>query len=385
MKLLPPKEENKEEKEGPGASPEDEGALFGLTETTSEFGYVTYEQIDALLSSDDVKSEQIDDILAKITEVGVSVIESGSNTDIETKGEATTSAEPKEEFEAEDALVVVRQRAVSTTRTGTAPAERIDDPLRIYLRDMGSMSLLSREGEIAIAKRIEAGHEAMMAGLCESPLTFHAITIWRDELYDGKVLLRDIIDLDATNTDRGVKPTPAPKSDIERHPISDYLPDQPDRPPQMPASPTQFGAGEPIGDRTPKSHEVVSESDIDEDDMQKWLSISAMEAELQPNVFDELSLICHHDKRVRLAEAQETPGRKARAFQLAPRWQNTRTREQELLLRHVRNGERKHAKQALRRLRKAPWLPPSLEQEAARKLGHIPSSRINGAVSCGSV
>ena len=212
--------------------------------------YVTYDQIDALLSSDDVKSEQIEDILAKFTKMGVSVIESGSNTDIETKGEATTSAEPKEEFEAEDALVVVRQRAVSTTRTGTAPAERIDDPLRIYLRDMSSMSLLSREGEIAIAKRIEAGHEAMMAGLCESPLTFHAITIWRDELYDGKVLLSDIIDLDATNTDRGVKPTPAPKSDIERHPISDYLLGQPDRPPQMPASPTQFGIHGGAANRT---------------------------------------------------------------------------------------------------------------------------------------
>jgi hypothetical protein len=90
---------------------------------------------------------------------------------------------------------------------------------------------------------------------------------------------------------------------------------------------------------------------------------------------DELSLICHHDKLVRLAEALETPGRKARAFQLAPRWQNTLTREQELLFRHVQNGERKLAKQALQRLRKAPWLPQSLQQEAARQLGHIPSSR----------
>ena len=98
------------------------------------------------------------------------------------------------------------------------------------------MELLSREGEVAIAKRIEAGREAMMAGLCESSLTFQAIAIWRDELYGGKVLLRDIIDLDATNADRGVKPTLAAGSDIERHPISDYLPGQPDRPPQTPAS-----------------------------------------------------------------------------------------------------------------------------------------------------
>jgi hypothetical protein len=90
---------------------------------------------------------------------------------------------------------------------------------------------------------------------------------------------------------------------------------------------------------------------------------------------DELSLICHHDKLIRLADAQETPGRKARAFQLAPRWERTRAREQELLLRHVRNGENKLAEQADRRLRKAPRLPQSLEQEAARELGHIPSSQ----------
>src|SRR5690606_13426697 len=85
--------------------------------------------------------------------------------------------------------------AKSTTRE---PAERTDDPVRMYLREMGSVELLSREGEIAIAKRIEAGREAMIAGLCESPLTFQAIIIWRDELNEGKILLRDIIDLEAT-------------------------------------------------------------------------------------------------------------------------------------------------------------------------------------------
>jgi RNA polymerase primary sigma factor len=121
--------------------------------------------------------------------MGVGVIESGSDTDIETEGEATTVTEPNAP---ENQLVVVQQRAVSTTRSSKAPTERTDDPLRVYLRDMGSIELLSREGEVAVAKRIEAGREAMMAGLCESPLTFQAIIIWRDELYGGKVLLRDI-------------------------------------------------------------------------------------------------------------------------------------------------------------------------------------------------
>src|SRR5262249_46420291 len=318
MKLLPPEEENKEETEGPGASPEVESALFGLTKaalkdlihSATESGYVSYDQINALLSPDDVKSEQIEDILAKLTEMGVSVIERGSDTDIEAKDERTTSTEPKGECEAANELAVVRRRAVSTTQSAKAPAECTDDPLRSYLRDIGSMELLSREGEVAIAKRIQAGREAMMAGLCESALTFQAISIWRDELYSGKVLLRDIIDLDATITDRGVKPTPVAGSDIERHPISDYLPGQPDRPPQTPASPPQCGTiGEPIGDRTQTSHEVVSESDIDEDDMQKWLSISAMEAELQPKVFETFNSIADNFKRLRRLEELNIQGK----------------------------------------------------------------------------
>src|SRR5215469_5207454 len=316
MKLLPPKEENKEGKEGPGASPEGESALFGLTEaalqelirSATESGCVTYDQIDALLRSDDAKSEQIEDILAKLTEMGVRVLENGSDTDIEVKGDRTTSTEPNGESETANELAVIQQ--LSTMQTAKAPAERIDDPLRIYLRDMGSIALLSREGEVAIAKRIEAGRETMMAGLCESSLTFQAISIWRDELYGGKVLLRDIIDLDATITDRDIKPTPVAVSDIERRPTSDYLPGQPDRPPQMPASPPQCGTiGDPIGDRTPKGHEVVSESDIDEDDMQKWLSISAMEAELKPKVFETFSSLADNFKRLRRLQELNIQGK----------------------------------------------------------------------------
>jgi RNA polymerase primary sigma factor len=240
--------------------------------------------------------------------MGVSVIESGSDTDIEAKDDRTTSAEPKGQSEAANELVVVRQ--VSTTQSAKAPAERADDPLRIYLRDMGSIELLSREGEVAIAKRIEAGREAMMAGLCESSLTFQAITIWRDELSGGKVLLRDILDLDATITDRGIKPTLVAGSDIERHPISDYLTGQPDRTTQMPASPPQCDTiGEPFGDRTPTGHEVVSESDIDEDDMQKSLSVSAMEAELKPKVFETFNSIADNFKRLRRLQELNIQGK----------------------------------------------------------------------------
>src|SRR6185437_15415905 len=172
--------------------------------SATESGCVTYDQIDALLPSNDARSEQIEDILANFSEMGVNVIESGSDTHVEAKDDGATDTEPNRESETANELAVVRQ--VSTMQTAKAPAERTDDPLRVYLRDLGSIELLSREGEVAIAKRIEAGREAMIAGLCESSLTFQAISIWREELYGGKVLLRDIIDLDATAADLGVKP-----------------------------------------------------------------------------------------------------------------------------------------------------------------------------------
>ena len=123
--------------------------------------------------------------------------------------EASEDDEPQEEATSEsDELVEVR-RAVATTSEAKEPIERTDDPVRMYLREMGSLDLLSREGEIAIAKRIEAGRDAMIAGLCESALTFQAIVIWRDELNAGKVLLRDIIDLEATYAGPDAKPVPA--------------------------------------------------------------------------------------------------------------------------------------------------------------------------------
>src|SRR5262249_38324393 len=122
------------------------------------------------------------------------------------------SEEPREEPEEEepDGELVEVVRATPVKAEKSEPAERTDDPVRMYLREMGSVELLSREGEIAIAKRIEAGREAMIAGLCESPLTFQAIIIWRDELTEAKVFLRDIIDLEATYAGPDAKAVPAP-------------------------------------------------------------------------------------------------------------------------------------------------------------------------------
>jgi hypothetical protein len=135
--------------------------------------------------------------------------------------------------EAESELVEVQQRPIPAKSGAKDSAERIDDPVRMYLREMGSMELLSREGEIAIAKRIEAGREAMIAGLCESPLTFQAIIIWRDELNEGKVFLRDVIDLDATYAGSDAKVMPAPLIGPDGQLIVDVaVPDQPGRLPQ---------------------------------------------------------------------------------------------------------------------------------------------------------
>src|SRR5438874_12392356 len=191
------------EKEGPETPLLDrsDAAVKELIRSAQKRGYVTHDQINALLSSDEVKSEQIEDILSKLSEMGVSL-------EAELEEEAATREEPEEEAEGENELVEVQQRSVPAKSGAKEPAERTNDPVRMYLREMSSVELLSRQSEIAIAKRIEAGREGMIAGLCESPPTFQAIIVWRDELNDGKVLLRDIIDLEATYAGPDGKNTP---------------------------------------------------------------------------------------------------------------------------------------------------------------------------------
>ena len=144
-----------------------------------ERGFVTHDELNEALPQDQVSSEQIEDIMAMLSEMGINVIDAEENVEQEEK--------PQEV-------------ATTTTTTGnsSSDAERTDDPVRMYLREMGSVELLSREGEIAIAKRIEAGRDKMIGGLCTSPLTMRALVEWRDEIVDGNMLLRDVIDLEAT-------------------------------------------------------------------------------------------------------------------------------------------------------------------------------------------
>ena len=149
-----------------------------------ERGYITFDELNAVLPPDQMSSEQIEDVMAVLSEMGIQVVENEDSEETEAPRE-----EKKEDAEEEP--------------TGNVDEEslgRTDDPVRMYLREMGSVELLSREGEIAIAKRIEAGRDEMIGGLCESPLTFRAIISWHDRLKVGQMLLRDIIDLEATQS-----------------------------------------------------------------------------------------------------------------------------------------------------------------------------------------
>ncbi|MCO4841105.1 MAG: RNA polymerase sigma factor RpoD, partial [Rhodobacteraceae bacterium] len=154
-----------------------------------EKGYITYDQLNTVLPPDQVSSEQIEDVMSMLSEMGINIIEDEDAEEEEAKGPT-------------DLVAAEGTRDLTLGSTGQEKLDRTDDPVRTYLREMGSVELLSREGEIAIAKRIEAGRNTMIAGLCESPLTFQAITIWRDELLSEDILLRDVIDLEATFGDQ---------------------------------------------------------------------------------------------------------------------------------------------------------------------------------------
>src|SRR5437879_9040531 len=178
-----------------------DAAVKKMIKQAKKRGFVTFDQLNEVLPSDTTSPEQIEDIMSMLSDMGINVSEA----------EEADSEDEKEEAddETDNELVEVTAKAVTEVKK-SEPGERTDDPVRMYLREMGTVDLLSREGEIAIAKRIEAGREAMIAGLCESPLTFQAVIVWRDELNEGKILLRDIIDLEASHAGPGAKTELAP-------------------------------------------------------------------------------------------------------------------------------------------------------------------------------
>jgi RNA polymerase primary sigma factor len=281
-----------------------DAAVKALIRSAKKRGYVTHDQINALLALDEVNSEQIENILAMFSEIGINVIESkDARLEEEVAARQELDEDEEDATEGKNEVAEIQPRSAPAKSGGKEPAERTDDPVRMYLREMGSVELLSREGEIAIAKRIEAGREAMIAGLCESPLTFQAIIVWRDELNDGKALLRDIIDLDATYAGPDAKSLPAPPIGTDGQMIV---------PGQLPTSNTASVATpfKPADKRTDGDETVaesaLNESDLDDDeDKENWLSVAAVEAELKPKVIESFDTIADTYKRLRRLQDQD--------------------------------------------------------------------------------
>ncbi|HEX3809098.1 MAG TPA: RNA polymerase sigma factor RpoD [Rhizomicrobium sp.] len=302
-----PGEETPGDADSPLLDMSDVGVRKMITKAKAR-GYVTYDELNKVLPSDKTSSEQIEDTMSMLNEMGINVIESEEQEEGE-QGEGGVPA------------VAGGKAVVASDSEKPEQFDRTDDPVRMYLREMGSVELLSREGEIAIAKRIEAGRELMIGALCESPLTFEALTVWRDELNEGKVLLRDIIDLEAMygGGPDGQVATPAPVGP-DGQPLAQGAPagtalnghgaaqpvmtpapikkPEPPRPAPLPNPNRVVGEdGEVV------NAEGVSEPDENEDEGN--LPLSAMEAALKPQVLEALDQIASLYKKLgKLQDAQ---------------------------------------------------------------------------------
>ncbi|MGY3033508.1 RNA polymerase primary sigma factor [Bradyrhizobium sp. USDA 4354] len=287
-----------------------DAAVKKMIKQAKKRGFVTFDQLNEVLPSDQTSPEQIEDIMSMLSDMGINV----------TEAEDTEGEEEKDEGddETDNELVEVTQKAVTEVKK-SEPGERTDDPVRMYLREMGTVELLSREGEIAIAKRIEAGREAMIAGLCESPLTFQAIIIWRDELNEGKIFLRDIIDLEATyagpdakggmNTamiagpsgENGEAPAEGGEATASAAAPAHVAP------PAAPPAPTPFRAAPAAGTEGEEKDpgEAAAEADMDDDEFENQMSLAAIEAELKPKVVEIFDKIADSYKKLRKLQEQD--------------------------------------------------------------------------------
>ena len=280
-------------------------AVTMMIKQATKCSYVTAEQLNAVIPLADATSEQIEDILAELNEMGINVIEAEEAAADEEEARDKPANEETEFGE----LVEVTPKTPAKSEA-KEPIERTDDPVRMYLREMGSIGLLSRQGEVATAKRIEAGREAMIAGLCESPLSFQAVIIWRDELNDGKVFLHDIIDLEATYAGPDAKAVPAAVPGVDAPPAAPseatpFLPAASPRPAAPPAS-TPFKP-KPLngnGEEQPEES-ALGESDLDEDGLENSMSLAAMEAELKPKVLETFDKIADTFRRLRRLQDQD--------------------------------------------------------------------------------
>jgi RNA polymerase primary sigma factor len=282
-----PKKPNENETPGDADSPLLDMSDVGVRKMIArakQRGYVTYDELNKVLPSDKTSSEQIEDTMAMLNEMGINVIES----------------EEAEEGAEENLPATIEGKALATTQKSGEQYDRTDDPVRMYLREMGSVELLSREGEIAIAKRIEAGRELMIGALCESPLTFEALTVWRDELNEGKVLLRDIIDLEAmygAGPDGSPAPLPPPVGP-DGKPLNGATPPVDFKKPEPKSDPKPQPANDDNGDGGEAAAAADGASDGEDFDDEGNLPLSAMEAALKPQVLAALDDIASLYKKL---------------------------------------------------------------------------------------
>ena len=248
-----------------------QAAVKKMIAEARERGYITYDQLNQVLPPDQVSSEQIEDVMSMLSEMGINIIE---DEEVEEEEQKTTALV--------DTSSANREVALGSGQT--EKLDRTDDPVRMYLREMGSVELLSREGEIAIAKRIEAGRNTMIQGLCESPLTFQAITIWRDELLSEDILLRDVIDLETT--------------------FGNQMDDGEEEEPVVDTSNVQASQKKDTGPELDADGNPIANDDDDDEDEQANMSLAAMEAALKPRVLETLDRIA--DDYAALSEMQDS-------------------------------------------------------------------------------
>ena len=224
-------------------------------------GYITYDQLNQVLPPEQIASEQIEDVMSMLSEMGINIVE-----DEEAEDDVPGATE----------LVEANQsKEVAVATSSSEVLDRTDDPVRMYLREMGTVELLSREGEIAIAKRIEAGRSTMILGLCESPLTFQAITIWTDELLNEDILLRDVIDLEATfGTSLDGEEVTGDLLNVETVDVSAV---------EKPSKPEER--------ELDADGNIIANDDEDDEDEQANMSLAAMEEALKPRVLETLDVI----------------------------------------------------------------------------------------------
>jgi RNA polymerase primary sigma factor len=253
-----------------------QAAVKKMIADARERGYITYDQLNTVMPPEQVSSEQIEDVMSMLSEMGINIIENDEAEEGDVVGGALVETSST-------------SREVSVVGATTETLDRTDDPVRMYLREMGSVELLSREGEIAIAKRIEAGRNTMIAGLCESPLTFQAIIIWRDELLSEDILLRDVIDLEATfgrslDGEEGIVGAELDGVDMSS------------------TAPRRAASDEPELDADGNPLTSMVEDDDDDEDGAA-MSLAAMEAALKPKVLETLDLIARDYSK--LSEMQD--------------------------------------------------------------------------------